>query len=147
MIRALLRLVVFFVVVVVLIAFFLGYRWGDISGLLVTERPLVTGDDKAGGIDRERVRERGAALGEKVAEGAQRAERALAESRLTAKIKSKIALDDTLDATQINVDTEGSTVTLRGTVHTPAQRERARQLARETEGVTSVDDRLEIVPR
>nr|MBA2602045.1 BON domain-containing protein [Acidobacteriota bacterium] len=44
----------------------------------------------------------------------------------------------------ISVNTDGSTVTLSGVVGSPAQRERALSLARETEGVTQVVDRLRV---
>jgi hyperosmotically inducible protein len=79
--------------------------------------------------------------------GADRAEQAIANASLTSKIKAKMALDDTIEALEIDVDTDGSTVTLTGTVDTEAQRSRALQLARETEGVASVVDRLRIERR
>lgn len=72
-------------------------------------------------------------LGDKVSQGA-----------LTAKIKSKMALDDTVKALSIDVDTAGTVVTLSGTVNSEAERTRALQLARETAGVTSVVDRLSV---
>jgi hyperosmotically inducible protein len=68
----------------------------------------------------------------------------MGESALTAKIKSKMALDDHVNARAINVDTSGSTVTLTGTVLSADQRARAVLLARDTEGVTQVVDRLQI---
>jgi osmotically-inducible protein OsmY len=74
-------------------------------------------------------------LGDKVGDGA-----------LTAKIKSKMALDDYVDAREINVDTANATVTLTGVVTSSDQRDRALRLARETEGVTKVVDRLRIRP-
>jgi osmotically-inducible protein OsmY len=58
-----------------------------------------------------------------------------------------MALDDTLDSSGINVDTEGSHVTLKGNVPTEAQHQRALQLARETDGVTAVVDRLGVTSR
>ena len=70
--------------------------------------------------------------------------KALAETRLTAKIKSKMALDDTIDSSGIDVDTTGTVVTVRGSVATKAQRERVLQLARETAGVTSVLDQVKV---
>jgi osmotically-inducible protein OsmY len=97
-------------------------------------------------VDRDRARQTGAAIGEKVAVGASRAEQAIADSTLTAKIKSKIALDDTLRGTRVNVDSHGTEVTLRGSVASGAQRARVLQLARETAGVTSVDDQLDVRP-
>ena len=72
-------------------------------------------------------------LGDRVADGA-----------LTAKIKSKMALDDHVQARAINVDTAGSVVTLSGVVASADQRKRALQLARDTDGITRVVDKLEV---
>jgi len=66
----------------------------------------------------------------------------LDEGRLTAKIKAKMVLDDLVKARTIDVTTTGSTVTLSGTVNSRAERERAVALAKETEGVRQVTDRL-----
>jgi len=72
-------------------------------------------------------------LGDRVADGA-----------LTAKIKSKMALDDHVQARAIKVDTAGSVVTLSGVVASADQRKRALQLARDTDGITRVVDKLEV---
>ena len=71
----------------------------------------------------------------------------MSESALTAKIKSKMALDDHVNARAVDVDTSGSVVTLTGVVGSAAARERAVSLARDTEGVTRVVDRLQVRPR
>ena len=55
-----------------------------------------------------------------------------------------MALDDTVKALDVDVDTSGSTVTVTGMVDSAAQRERVLQLARETAGVTTVVDRLRV---
>ena len=68
----------------------------------------------------------------------------VSDSALTAKIKSKMALDDHVNARAINVDTTGSVVTLSGNVASKDQRDRALRLARDTAGVTRVVDRLQI---
>jgi osmotically-inducible protein OsmY len=47
-------------------------------------------------------------------------------------------------ALNIDVDTDGSIVTLTGRVKSAAERERAMRLARETDGVSSVVDRLAV---
>jgi len=65
-------------------------------------------------------------------------------SALTAKIKSKMALDDRVNARAIDVDTTGSVVTLSGTVASRDMRDRAERLARDTEGVTQVVDKLRV---
>jgi osmotically-inducible protein OsmY len=101
-----------------------------------------------GGVDAERTKQRGAELANKAeklaGETATKLEAAMGEGALTAKIKSKIALDDYVKARTIDVTTSGSTVTLTGTVESAAERERAVRLARETEGVTNVVDKLEV---
>ena len=97
------------------------------------------------------ARERGAELtreaAQKAAGAASHLEDALSDGALTAKITSKLALDDYVNARTINVDTSGSVVTLRGTVASGDERERAMRLARETRGVTKVIDELRVKAR
>jgi hyperosmotically inducible protein len=137
MFRALLRLVLIVVIVAAAAAFFLGYRFGDRT----VEAPAAT---TAPAVDTSKARATGAAIGERVATGAAQAERALSEGSLTAKIKAKMALDDTVKALDVNVDTNGTTVTVTGQVGSAAQRERVLQLARETQGVKEVVDHLRV---
>lgn len=68
----------------------------------------------------------------------------VSDSALTAKIKAKMALDDSIPARAIDVDTSGSIVTLRGTVTSADQRDRAQRLAAETTGVRQVVNRLQL---
>jgi hypothetical protein len=143
MVRALLRLVVIVVLLVAAAAFFFGYRWADRDGIEpVLERPAGTTGEAP--IDASRAREAGAEIGERVAVGASAAERAVADASLTTKIKSKMALDDHVKALDIDVDTRAGVVTLTGRVSSEDERTRALQLARETEGVTDVVDRLTV---
>ena len=141
MFRAFIRLVLILIVIAAAVAFFMGYRFGDHGNDLPRDRPVgTTGASPT--VDTTRAREAGAAIGEKVAEGANQAEHAFENGALTTKIKSKMALDDSVKALNINVDTADGVVTLTGTVHSEAERTRAVQLARETNGVKSVNDRL-----
>jgi hypothetical protein len=135
MFRTLLRLVLVVVILAAAAAFFMGYKLGDngVSTPVSAKMPQ---------IDTAKARATGAAIGEKVATGAAHAEEVLTEGSLTAKIKAKMALDDTVKALTIDVDTNGSIVTLSGSVHSEAERAKALQLARETAGVTQVNDRL-----
>jgi len=139
MIRMLLRLVVLVVVLVAIAVFALGYRRIQTPA----DGPEAAG---TGGstIDTESARRAGAEIAQTVAAGASRAGKALEESKLTAKIKSKMALDDTIDASDINVDTVGTVVTLQGTIANRKAHQRVLQLARETAGVTSVVDKLNV---
>jgi hyperosmotically inducible protein len=68
----------------------------------------------------------------------------IGDSALTAKIKSKMALDDHVKANAIHVETSGSVVTLTGTVASVDERQRAVRLARDTDGITQVIDRLRV---
>jgi osmotically-inducible protein OsmY len=144
MIRGLLKLILVVIVIAAVGAFFLGYRWGDRDGSVI-DRPVgTTGTDQ---IDIDRARETGAEIGERVARGAETAERAASAAALTSKIKAKMALDERVAAASIDVDTRGSVVTLSGNVGSQAERVRAVELARETEGVTSVVDQMTLSAR
>ena len=98
------------------------------------------------GVDTERARERAAQLGERAAEASAKAGEAVREASLTTKIMAKFALDDLVKARSIDVTTDGSVVTLSGRVHSETERERAVRLARETEDVQRVVDRLRVAP-
>jgi len=139
MIRALLKLVLVVVLLAAGAAFFFGYRLAD-NGV---EAP-VSAEPSIPAVDTQKARETGAKVGEAVATGAAQAQQVLTAGSLTAKIKSKMALDDTVKALNIDVDTNGGEVTLSGTVNSAAERDKALQLARDTAGVTSVRDRLVI---
>src|SRR5688572_18778314 len=69
---------------------------------------------------------------------------AVSDGALTARVKSKMVLDDNVKARGINVDTSGTIVTLTGIVRSSDERDRAVRLARETEGVTQVVDKLRV---
>ncbi|HEY5616847.1 MAG TPA: BON domain-containing protein [Vicinamibacterales bacterium] len=140
MIRALLRVVLLLIVVAAIAAFFFGYRIANRDGASEPGAVGTTGTS----INVDRARQAGAKVGEAVAEGANEVQRAASDAGLTAKIKSKMTLDDRIDAAAIDVDTSNGVVTLSGSVDAPQQRERAVQLARETDGVTSVIDQLTI---
>jgi osmotically-inducible protein OsmY len=102
----------------------------------------------APGIDADAARRQGAEISaktaEKAGEAATKVEEVVTEEALTAKIKSKMLLDDYVKGRTIKVDTKGSVVTLTGRVESAAERERAVRLAKETKGVTNVVDKLEI---
>jgi hyperosmotically inducible periplasmic protein len=102
----------------------------------------------AASLDADKAKQQAARLANqaaaKASDAASKLGDTMGESALTAKIKSKMALDDHVKARTINVDTSGSVVTLTGVVASADERERALRLARETEGITQVIDRLQI---
>ena len=153
MFRALLRAIVAVVVIGAAIGFFLGYRWSDFASAgREVDQPAI-GAARPGQPDLSEARERSERAGEAIGTTAERAGRRaseaasqageiLSDAALTGKIKSKMALDDNVTAGNIGVKTKDGRVTLSGTVTSEDERRRAVQLARETKGVLSVDDRL-----
>ena len=141
MVRTVLRIVLLLIIVTAIAAFFIGYRTADSGRPSQPERVVGTTGDA---VDADRARQVGARIGEAVADGANQARRVARDAALTAKIKSKMALDDTVKARDIDVDTIEGVVTLRGSVESAAQRERAVRLARDTEGVATVQNLLTI---
>jgi hypothetical protein len=142
MFRALLRLVVVLVVLVGAGAFFLGW-WGS-GRIRPVDRPADT-VGTTGKIDTDKAKAVGAEVGAKTAEAANRAGDVLSDGALTAKIKSKMTLDDLVKARTIDVSTTNKVVTLNGTVSSAAEHERALQLAKETAGVARVVDKLSVL--
>jgi len=77
-------------------------------------------------------------------ETAQKSGNAVKDSWVTMKVHSQFVPEDTLEGSDIDVDTKAGVVTLTGTVVTAAGRARAVAIAKATDGVTSVNDRLRI---
>ena len=67
------------------------------------------------------------------------------DATLTTKVKSALAADVGLRTlTGISVDSDGSTVTLKGSVDTDTNKRRAEQVARGVDGVASVKNELTV---
>jgi len=66
------------------------------------------------------------------------------DAGITTAVKSKLAADSTVKAYEINVDTNNHVVTLTGDVQSSAAKDQALKLARETNGVRDVVDRLQV---
>ena len=107
------------------------------------DRPVAIGT--SGSV--ETAKARGAEMGEKVAIAAAKVKEEAGEAALTSKIKAKMVLDDNIKARAIDVTTDGTTVTLTGTVRSVDEHDRAMRLASETTGVIRVVDRLRIAVR
>jgi hypothetical protein len=116
--------------------------WWSPNQLRPGDQPLETVGTT--GANAERARQVGAEIGERAATAADHARRGLNNAGITTKIKAKMALDDTVKALDVNVDTTGTRVTVSGTVSTAAQKTRLLQLAKETDGVTDVVDRIQV---
>ena len=62
------------------------------------------------------------------------------DSHVTKSVESNLAKDDAVKSSEVNVDTGKNTVTLNGTVATPAQKREAVSIARNTKGANDVVD-------
>jgi hyperosmotically inducible protein len=141
--RAILRAFVVIVVLLVVGFVIFGYWTGAPSRTEITG-PATAGTTGPGAP--EHARQRGAEIGEKAVAAAQVVGNTVGEAAITAKIKAKMALDDSIRARSIAVSTTGPTVTLTGTVRSAMEHDRAIALTRETAGITRVVDHLALVP-
>ena len=69
---------------------------------------------------------------------------AITDSWITMKVHSQFVPDDALEGSDIDVDTKNGVVTLNGTVASAAGRTRAVAIAKATDGVSNVVDRLRV---
>jgi hyperosmotically inducible protein len=142
--RSLIRAVLVVALVAIVGMFLFGYWTGSAwrPGTRTTTTATV---GTSGTINTEKARERGAEIGEKAAVAVAKVQDTVSEAEVTGKIKAKMALDDLVKARAIDVTTNGTTVTLTGTVSSHAEHDRAVALARETAGVNKVVDGLRIL--
>jgi len=131
------------VIVVALVAY--SYLSGATASRIPRSNPPAVGTTGTASV--EAARERGAEVGEKVAIAAAKVKETAAEAALTSKIKAKMVLDDNIKARAIDVTTDGTIVTLSGTVRSVDEHDRAMRLAQETAGVTQIVDHLRIEVR
>lgn len=137
--RTIVRLLL--IAIVVIVAFVLLASWPG-SPFRRNVSPPAGAVGMSGYIDTQRAREIGAEIGEKAAVAGEQVKETTHDAAITTKIKAKMALDDFVKARSIDVSTDGSTVTLSGSVGSTQEHDRAVALARETAGVTNVIDRL-----
>jgi hyperosmotically inducible protein len=71
----------------------------------------------------------------------------IGDAGITTAIKAKMLADTTVSAVKIDVDTKDGVVALIGNVGSAAEKRRALEIARETDGVKSVKDELKIVAK
>ena len=84
--------------------------------------------------------------GREARSAARQAGNAISDSWLTMKIHSQFVPEDALDGSDIDVDTNNAVVTLTGTVPTASARTRAVAIAKATDGVQRVEDKLRVAP-
>jgi len=73
-----------------------------------------------------------------------RAGHKVSDGWIKSKIYGQFATDDALDRGDVNLDVDNGVVTLKGNVPSQAARDRAMAIAKSTDGVRSVQDRLKV---
>ena len=93
------------------------------------------------------IKEGTTAAGKEVGDKAEDVGEKIEDASITSAIKMKFANDESVSASDINVDTTDGHVTLTGTVDSQAALDRALQLGRSVAGVKSVHSNLTIPSR
>jgi osmotically-inducible protein OsmY len=113
--------------------------WSTVLAAAVAVAPACNRADT-----REDAKRAAAEVKQAAAHAAAKAGDQLADSWLTTKIQAQYFADDDIKARYINVSTRDGVVTLSGRVESPDAKEQALQIARNTDGVREVHDRLGI---
>jgi osmotically-inducible protein OsmY len=112
------------------------------------DRTPETEEDRTAGetIDQTTANARTQAneMGDTLENKADQAGQAIDDAAITASVKGKYLVDDTLKGLQISVDTNQGVVLLTGSVQNEAAKELATQIAQGVEGVVRVDNQLTI---
>ena len=128
-----------------------SYAPGSLAGLLILALSATapaqaqTTEQKAREAARE-TRQDAREAGQSTRDAARRTSNAISDSWITMKVHSQFVPEDALEDSDIDVETRAGVVTLTGTVPTAAGRSRAVAIAKATDGVKNVDDRLRIAP-
>jgi hyperosmotically inducible periplasmic protein len=113
--------------------------WIRRSGAFALSAMLVTTVAAASPAPQERA-------ADQAKETARQTGNAIKDSWITMKVHSQFVPEDALEGSDIDVDTNAGVVTLTGTVVTDAGRARALAIAKATDGVKSVNDKLRVAP-
>jgi osmotically-inducible protein OsmY len=97
-------------------------------------------------VDNKIAVETEAKLRERRSEGERDFDEAVEDASITASVKSRLLWNDVTDGLEIDVDTLRGKVTLSGKAGTQAEKDLATRLARLTDGVRGVDNRIAIAP-
>ena len=142
--RPIARAVLLSVLIIVIAFVAFSYLSGTAYWRYPRANSSAGGVGTTGTVNVDKARQAGAEVGEKVGVAAAKVGQVVDDATLTSKIKAKMVLDDSVKARKIDVTTDKSVVTLSGTVESQMEHDRAMALARETAGVTKVNDQLVI---
>jgi hyperosmotically inducible periplasmic protein len=111
-----------------------------------TTAPQTTGDKTENNVvkAKDAVVKGAKVVGTKTKDGLSKTGEVMTDGWITTRVNSRFVNEDLLKGSDINVDTDNHVVTLKGTVTTAAGRTKAGAIAKGTEGVSRVVNRLTI---
>jgi hyperosmotically inducible periplasmic protein len=112
-----------------------------VAALLLAGPAMADGDKKAKSYSDKAKAE---SSERKSGDYAKRAKESAADATLTAAVKSRLMMSEHTAGLDIQVESDGDIVTLKGEVESEEVREHAELIAMNTHGVDAVDNRLEV---
>lgn len=117
------------------------------SGSTPNGAPTGTTAETTTGTVATDARAAGAEAGQAIGTAADAVANTTRDAAITTAITAKLAADAQLSALNIDVDTEGGRVVLKGSAPDTESRNRATELARTVDGVGDVSNELSVQPR
>ncbi|MEP7009436.1 MAG: BON domain-containing protein [Acidobacteriota bacterium] len=109
-------------------------------------KDITAAAERAGDSAKKELEKAGDSAKRELEQAGDTAKKKIADATVTGSIKARLIADKDVKAVSIDVDTAGGRVTLKGTAKTAAQKDAAERIARETDGVVSVDNRIVVSP-
>jgi len=116
------------------------------GAMVITALALAPASAAAQATATEKAHAAGHETKQETKEAAHKTGNAITDSWITMKVHSQFVPEAALEDSDIDVETKAGVVTLMGTVPTAAGRTRAVAIAKATDGVKSVNDRLRVAP-
>jgi len=116
------------------------------GAVVVTALALVPGSVAAQATATQQAQSAGQEVKQETKQAAHKTGNAITDSWITMKVHSQFVPENVLENSDIDVETKAGVVTLLGTVPTAAGKTRAVAIAKATDGVKSVNDRLRVAP-
>ena len=116
------------------------------GAVVVTALALAPGSAAAQATATQQAQSAGHEVKQETKQAAHKTGNAITDSWITMKVHSQFVPENVLENSDIDVETKAGVVTLMGTVPTAAGKTRAVAIAKATDGVKSVNDRLRVAP-
>ena len=114
------------------------------GAVVVTALALAPGSAAAQATATQQAQSAGQEVKQETKQAAHKTGNAITDSWITMKVHSQFVPENVLENSDIDVETKAGVVTLMGTVPTAAGKSRAAAIAKATDGVKSVNDRLRV---